>query len=118
MLTESQKLSIALMLFGLAIFCAGIKGVNRVYNYHVAKEVTTIIRNTLHFIDQSFPSYKGIVRISFRLGNVTDTITVNRYTNRITSARHFKYRYKGVDVDCSVQYLPNEKQYLISCGAE
>ena len=106
------------MLFGLAIFCAGIKGVNKVYNYYVAKEVTTIIRDTLHFVDQNFPSYQGIVRIAFQLGNVTDTITVNRYTNRITSERHFHYRYKGVNVACSVQYLPNEKQYLISCGAE
>ena len=118
MLSKGERLSLALLLFGVALFVAGVKMAGSLMGYNLAKEVGRGLKLTLQFAEKNYPPSEPFVDIGFSVLGNRDIIHIDRINNRVTSDRNFIYRYKGYTVRCSVVYQPREKSYLITCGAE
>ena len=118
MLTKGEKLSLALLLFGLAIFFWGVKWSANYYAYQIAKYFTNAIKNTLEFADKNTPETQPFVNVGFQIGNNKDTLFLDRLHNKVYSDKNFVYHYKGYKVVCSVTYDVDSKLYLITCETQ
>jgi len=115
MFSKSEKLSLALLLFGLAMLVWGVKWSANYYGYNLAKYFANAIKNTLEFADKNYPENQPFISVGFKIGKNDDTLHIDRLNNRVYSDKNFVYYYRGYKVVCSVAYDVGSKLYLITC---
>ena len=114
MLTKGERLTLAFILFNVALFVLGVKFSGALMGYQLAQRVGNGIAATLRFVESNFPNSEANVNIGFRILGNEDVIHVDRMNRKITSDLDFTYRYKGYTVKCSVKYDKNDV-YKINC---
>ncbi len=118
LLNENQKMVILSALIGAAILLVGLKEIEKFYNQLIAAKFVEIIKTSLEYTSLNAPKNQIVIYTSFKLGNVRDTLTVNRIANTVTSEKNFHYRYKGSEVKCSVKYTGEGNLYSVECSVE
>ena len=114
MLTKGERLTLAFILFNVALFIVGIKFSGALMGYQLAQKAASGIAATLRFAESNFPKTEPYVNIGFRMLGNEDIIHIDRMNRKITSDLDFTYRYKGYTVKCSVKYDKNDV-YKINC---
>ncbi len=114
MLTKGEKLTVAFLLFNVALFILGIKFSGALMGYQLSQRVGSGIAATLRFVESNFPKTEPYVNIGFRVLGNHDVIHIDRKNRKITSDTGFTYHYKGYTIKCSVKYDKND-MYKISC---
>jgi uncharacterized protein YneF (UPF0154 family) len=117
MLTESQKFALALTLFAVAVFLAGMKQGIFFANRYVAAKFANAIVIAIHLAQKNTDNPLISESADMNIGGVKDTITVNSFLKTVQSKKNFRYNYHGTRVECSVNYMKNEKVYNVSCQA-
>ncbi|NPB04896.1 MAG: hypothetical protein GXO08_00720 [Aquificae bacterium] len=116
MLAKSEKLTLALVLFALAVLFWGIRAVKEVEAYRIAKIFTVGLKKTIEFGDANYPD-APVFTVGFSVLGNEDTITVDRQNMRVYSAKNFIYRYSGYTVICSVEPA-GENAFSIECKVD
>ena len=117
-LSERQKVVVLSTLVGAAILLVGLKQIEKFYNKLIAARFVGIIKTSLEYTSLNSPRNQVVLYTSFKLGNVRDTLTVNRIANTVTSEKNFRYRYKGNEVKCNVRYTGKRDLYSVECAVE
>jgi hypothetical protein len=114
-LSEGEKLAVAMGLFALAVLLWGLKSVKALHTQKVLKEFTHALVQTVEQTDRFYPPTVPGYTIRFRYGSIEDVITVDRKNHRISSKRGFRYTINGTQIECSVKYKGNER-YSVECS--
>ena len=118
MFTKGEKLSLALLLFGLAMLFWGVKGSANYYAYQIVKYFSNAIKDALEFAEKNTPKNQTFASIGFQIGGNEDTFIIDRVHNKVYSDKNFVYYYKGYKIVCSVNYDIDSKLYLITCETQ
>jgi len=117
MLTESQKLAVALTLFGVAILFAGIKLGMRAANEKIARQFSGVLMTAISSAHQNADLFFGGTQVNVNVNGVRDTLTINPVFKTVESEKNFEYDYAGTKVKCSVDYDHGEEAYEVVCTA-
>ncbi len=112
---KSERLTLALFLFAVAITIYGIRKVENLRGYELSKELAGAIIHTLQFADKNFPN-EGYVDIGFSIWKNRDTIHIDRLNREITSDRNFTYFKDGYKLTCTVKV--SGEYYTVTCWAK
>ena len=118
MFTKGEKLSLALLLFGLAMLFWGVRWSANYYAYQIVKYFTNAIKNTLEFADRNTPKEQAFISIGFQIGGNKDTFLIDKLHNKVYSDKNFIDYYKGYKIVCGVSYDVDSKLYIITCESK
>jgi len=113
-----EKLTLAMVLFLLANFFAGVKLAERFAAAPLVDEVTALIKTSVDFIQKNTLPGQRMVTVDVKTRLIEDEITLDFETKSITSQKNFTYDLGVAVVRCSVTYLEEERRYLIKCWEE
>jgi hypothetical protein len=110
-----EKLTLAWVLFFLAITIYGVRLAEKMGGYPLAREVTHALIQTLNFAEKNFPD-EEYIDIGFSIWGNRDTLHIDRFNNEVSSDRNFTYKKDGYTVKCDV--VRQGEYYIITCAPQ
>ena len=107
-----EKLTLAFVLFFLAVMIYGVRLAGNFGGYELARELTHALVQTLNFAEKNFPN-EGYIDIGFSIWGNRDTIHIDRFNDEVTSDRNFTYKREGYTVKCDV--VRRGEYYIVTC---